>query len=94
MFLSPSQRSPEDLEVIYEELLHVKAVAHLSTSVSQMKHFSSFAPQTNHTSVIPSNLLYFPQVRKELAAVLVFESHAKAGTVCECESNDDERWAE
>lgn len=36
MFLSPSQRSPEDIEVIYEELLHVKAVAHLSTSVSQM----------------------------------------------------------
>ncbi|ROL43172.1 Rap guanine nucleotide exchange factor 3 [Anabarilius grahami] len=56
----PNQRTPDDLEVIYEELLHVKAVAHLSTSV-----------------------------RKELAAVLVFESHAKAGTVCECESNDD-----
>ncbi|TKS76666.1 Rap guanine nucleotide exchange factor 3 [Collichthys lucidus] len=53
----PSQRSAEDLEVIYEELLHVKAAAHLSTSV-----------------------------RKELAAVLVFESHAKAGTVCECDS--------
>uniref|UniRef100_W5LBH1 Rap guanine nucleotide exchange factor 3 n=1 Tax=Astyanax mexicanus TaxID=7994 RepID=W5LBH1_ASTMX len=48
----PSQRSSEDVEVIYEELLHVKAVGHLSTSV-----------------------------RKELAAVLVFESHAKAGTV-------------
>uniref|UniRef100_A0A665VYE2 Rap guanine nucleotide exchange factor 3-like n=1 Tax=Echeneis naucrates TaxID=173247 RepID=A0A665VYE2_ECHNA len=32
----PSQRSAEDLEVIYEELLHVKAAAHLSTSV---KHF-------------------------------------------------------
>ncbi|XP_026092708.1 rap guanine nucleotide exchange factor 3-like isoform X3 [Carassius auratus] len=48
----PNQRTPEDLEVIYEELLHFKAVAHLSTSV-----------------------------RKELAAVLVFESHAKAGTV-------------
>lgn len=31
---SPSQRSGEDLEVIYEELLHVKAAAHLSTSVS------------------------------------------------------------
>uniref|UniRef100_A0A8C3AQU5 Rap guanine nucleotide exchange factor 3 n=1 Tax=Cyclopterus lumpus TaxID=8103 RepID=A0A8C3AQU5_CYCLU len=30
----PSQRSAEDLEVIYEELLHVKAAAHLSTSVS------------------------------------------------------------
>lgn len=32
---SPSQRSAEDLEVIYEELLHVKAAAHLSTSVSR-----------------------------------------------------------
>lgn len=32
---SPSQRSAEDLEVIYEELLHVKAAAHLSTSVSE-----------------------------------------------------------
>lgn len=31
---SPSQRSAEDLEVIYEELLHVKAAAHLSASVS------------------------------------------------------------
>lgn len=31
---SPSQRSAEDFEVIYEELLHVKAAAHLSTSVS------------------------------------------------------------
>uniref|UniRef100_A0A3P8WG02 Rap guanine nucleotide exchange factor 3 n=1 Tax=Cynoglossus semilaevis TaxID=244447 RepID=A0A3P8WG02_CYNSE len=49
---SPSQRSAEELEVIFEELLHVKAAAHLSASV-----------------------------RKELAAVLVFESHAKAGTV-------------
>uniref|UniRef100_A0A0S7EWH5 RPGF3 n=2 Tax=Poeciliopsis prolifica TaxID=188132 RepID=A0A0S7EWH5_9TELE len=49
----PSQRSAEDIEVIYEELLHVKAAAHLSSSV-----------------------------RKELAAVLVFESHIKSGTVC------------
>ena len=31
---SPSQRSAEDMEVIYEELLHIKAAAHLSTSVS------------------------------------------------------------
>lgn len=36
-FYSPSQRSPEDLEVIYEELLHVKAAAHLSSSVSLYK---------------------------------------------------------
>ncbi|KAI4898660.1 hypothetical protein NFI96_002809 [Prochilodus magdalenae] len=59
----PSQRSPEDLEVIYEELLHVKAVAHLSTSV-----------------------------RKELAAVLVFESHAKAGTVLFSQGDKGTSW--
>ena len=44
----------EDLEIIYEELLHIKALSHLST-----------------------------MVKRELASVLVFESHAKAGTVCE-----------
>ncbi|XP_056589081.1 rap guanine nucleotide exchange factor 3 isoform X1 [Triplophysa dalaica] len=59
----PSQRSPEDLEVIYEELLHVKAVAHLSTSV-----------------------------RKELAAVLVFESNAKAGTVLFSQGDKGTSW--
>ncbi|KAG7221700.1 hypothetical protein INR49_000067 [Caranx melampygus] len=58
----PSQRSAEDLEVIYEELLHVKA-AHLSTSV-----------------------------RKELAAVLVFESHAKAGTVLFSQGDKGTSW--
>uniref|UniRef100_A0A3P9KLB0 Rap guanine nucleotide exchange factor (GEF) 3 n=1 Tax=Oryzias latipes TaxID=8090 RepID=A0A3P9KLB0_ORYLA len=31
---TPSQRTAEDIEVIYEELLHVKAAAHLSTSVT------------------------------------------------------------
>ncbi|CAJ1084561.1 rap guanine nucleotide exchange factor 3 isoform X1 [Xyrichtys novacula] len=60
---NPSQRSAEDLEVIYEELLHVKAVAHLSTSV-----------------------------RKELAAVLVFESHAKAGTVLFSQGDKGTSW--
>ncbi|XP_018921201.2 rap guanine nucleotide exchange factor 3-like isoform X1 [Cyprinus carpio] len=59
----PSQRTPEDLEVIYEELMHVKAVAHLSTSV-----------------------------RKELAAVLVFESHAKAGTVLFSQGDKGTSW--
>lgn len=34
LIFSPSQRSAEDIEVIYEELLHVKAAAHLSASVS------------------------------------------------------------
>ncbi|XP_028308260.1 rap guanine nucleotide exchange factor 3 [Gouania willdenowi] len=59
----PSQRSSEDLEVIYEELLHVKAAAHLSTSV-----------------------------RKELAAVLLFESHAKAGTVLFSQGDKGTSW--
>ncbi|XP_048033758.1 rap guanine nucleotide exchange factor 3 isoform X2 [Megalobrama amblycephala] len=59
----PNQRTPDDLEVIYEELLHVKAVAHLSTSV-----------------------------RKELAAVLVFESHAKAGTVLFSQGDKGTSW--
>nr|XP_033484281.1 rap guanine nucleotide exchange factor 3 isoform X1 [Epinephelus lanceolatus] len=59
----PSHRSAEDLEVIYEELLHVKAAAHLSTSV-----------------------------RKELAAVLVFESHAKAGTVLFSQGDKGTSW--
>uniref|UniRef100_A0A673WC04 Rap guanine nucleotide exchange factor 3 n=1 Tax=Salmo trutta TaxID=8032 RepID=A0A673WC04_SALTR len=39
----PSQRSAEDLEVIYEELLHVKAAAHLSTSVSDSILFCPWA---------------------------------------------------
>uniref|UniRef100_A0A3B3HI10 Rap guanine nucleotide exchange factor 3 n=1 Tax=Oryzias latipes TaxID=8090 RepID=A0A3B3HI10_ORYLA len=60
---TPSQRTPEDIEVIYEELLHVKAAAHLSTSV-----------------------------RKELAAVLVFESHAKAGTVLFSQGDKGTSW--
>ncbi|KAF5894082.1 rap guanine nucleotide exchange factor 3-like isoform X2, partial [Clarias magur] len=59
----PSQRTAEDVEVIYEELLHVKAVAHLSTSV-----------------------------RKELAAVLVFESYAKAGTVLFSQGDKGTSW--
>ena len=50
---SPHERTVEDLEIIYEELLHIKALSHLST-----------------------------MVKRELASVLVFESHAKAGTVC------------
>ena len=47
------ERSVDDLEIIYEELLHIKALVHLST-----------------------------MVKRELASVLVFESHQKAGTVC------------
>ncbi|KAM6925442.1 rap guanine nucleotide exchange factor 3 isoform 2-T2 [Xenentodon cancila] len=59
----PGQRTAEDLEIIYEELLHVKAATHLSTSV-----------------------------RKELASVLLFESHAKAGTVLFSQGDKGTSW--
>jgi hypothetical protein len=42
------------LELVYEELLHIHALSHLSTSI-----------------------------KRELASIIVFESHAQAGTVCE-----------
>ncbi|XP_069614791.1 rap guanine nucleotide exchange factor 3 [Ranitomeya imitator] len=59
----PGQRTEEELEVIFEELLHIKAVSHLSNSV-----------------------------KKELASVLVFESHAKAGTVLFSQGDKGTSW--
>ena len=47
-----NQRTAEDLEMVYEELMHIKALSHLTNSV-----------------------------KRELAGVIVFESHLKAGTV-------------
>lgn len=35
MCFSPSERTADDLEVIHEELLHIKALSHLSTTVSK-----------------------------------------------------------
>ena len=50
----PRDRTMEDLEIVYEELLHIKALSHLST-----------------------------MLKRELATVLMFESHSKAGTIRE-----------
>lgn len=47
------ERTADDLEIIYEELLHIRALSHLSNSV-----------------------------KREIASVIVFEAHPKAGTVC------------
>lgn len=47
------ERSQEELELVYEELLHIAALSHLSTSI-----------------------------KRELASIIVFESHVQAGTVC------------
>ncbi|XP_056099455.1 rap guanine nucleotide exchange factor 4 isoform X1 [Rhinichthys klamathensis goyatoka] len=59
----PGQRTGDDLEIIYEELLHIKALSHLSTTV-----------------------------KRELAGVLIFESHAKAGTVLFNQGEEGTSW--
>ncbi|XP_060785998.1 rap guanine nucleotide exchange factor 4 isoform X3 [Neoarius graeffei] len=59
----PGQRTLDDLEIIYEELLHIKALSHLSTTV-----------------------------KRELAGVLIFESHAKAGTVLFNQGEEGTSW--
>ncbi|XP_016300880.1 rap guanine nucleotide exchange factor 4 [Sinocyclocheilus anshuiensis] len=59
----PGQRTADDLEIIYEELLHIKALSLLSTTV-----------------------------KRELAGVLIFESHAKAGTVLFNQGEEGTSW--
>ncbi|XP_053373396.1 rap guanine nucleotide exchange factor 4-like isoform X2 [Mercenaria mercenaria] len=59
----PHERTSEDLEIIYEELLHIKALSHLST-----------------------------MVKRELASVLLFESHAKSGTVLFNQGDEGKSW--
>ncbi|XP_045444960.1 rap guanine nucleotide exchange factor 3 isoform X2 [Pipistrellus kuhlii] len=59
----PGQRTDEEVELIFEELLHIKAVAHLSNSV-----------------------------KRELAAVLLFEPHSKAGTVLFSQGDKGTSW--
>uniref|UniRef100_A0A3P8TXK0 Rap guanine nucleotide exchange factor 4 n=1 Tax=Amphiprion percula TaxID=161767 RepID=A0A3P8TXK0_AMPPE len=59
----PSERTADDLEIIYEELLHIKALSHLSTTV-----------------------------KRELAGVLIFESHTKAGTVLFNQGEEGTSW--
>ncbi|KAF4532333.1 hypothetical protein B566_EDAN003636 [Ephemera danica] len=57
------ERTPDDLETIYEELLHIKALSHLSNSV-----------------------------KRELAAVIVFEAHPRAGTVLFHQGDEGRSW--
>ncbi|XP_031414389.1 rap guanine nucleotide exchange factor 4 [Clupea harengus] len=59
----PGQRTAEDLEIISDELLHIKALSHLSNTV-----------------------------KKELAGVIIFESHAKAGTVLFNQGEEGTSW--
>ncbi|XP_059478208.1 rap guanine nucleotide exchange factor 4 isoform X2 [Neocloeon triangulifer] len=57
------ERTVEDLETIYEELLHIKALSHLSNSV-----------------------------KRELASVIIFESHQKSGTVLFHQGDEGHSW--
>ncbi|KAJ9588304.1 hypothetical protein L9F63_018328, partial [Diploptera punctata] len=57
------ERTMDDLETIYEELLHIKALSHLSNSV-----------------------------KRELAAVIVFEAHPHAGTVLFNQGDEGRSW--
>nr|XP_023017294.1 rap guanine nucleotide exchange factor 4 [Leptinotarsa decemlineata] len=57
------ERTPDDQETIYEELLHIRALAHLSNSV-----------------------------KRELASVIVFEAHPKAGTVLFHQGDEGRSW--
>uniref|UniRef100_A0A8C8SMV7 Rap guanine nucleotide exchange factor 3 n=1 Tax=Pelusios castaneus TaxID=367368 RepID=A0A8C8SMV7_9SAUR len=59
----PAQRTQDELDLIFEELLHIKAVAHLSHSV-----------------------------KRELASVLLFESHPKMGTVLFSQGDKGTSW--
>ncbi|KAI1283781.1 Rap guanine nucleotide exchange factor 4 [Halotydeus destructor] len=57
------ERSEEDTGAIYEELMHIKALSHLSNSI-----------------------------RKELASVIAFESHPKAGTLIFSQGDSGTSW--
>lgn len=51
---SSHERTQEELDLVFDELLHIPALSHLSTSI-----------------------------KRELASIIVFESHPKSGTVRE-----------
>ncbi|XP_018335895.1 rap guanine nucleotide exchange factor 4-like isoform X2 [Agrilus planipennis] len=57
------ERTADDLETIYEELLHIRALSHLSNSV-----------------------------KRELASVIVFEAHPKAGSVLFHQGDEGRSW--
>ncbi|XP_025095168.1 rap guanine nucleotide exchange factor 4-like isoform X2 [Pomacea canaliculata] len=58
-----ADRTFEEIEIIYEELLHISALSHLSC-----------------------------MVKRELASVIVFESHPKAGTVLFNQGDEGKSW--
>ncbi|CAG5125298.1 unnamed protein product [Candidula unifasciata] len=60
---TPDERSQEEIEIIYEELLQIKPLQHLSYTV-----------------------------KRELAGVIMFESHPKSGTVLFNQGDEGRSW--
>uniref|UniRef100_A0A8I3WHL1 Rap guanine nucleotide exchange factor 4 n=1 Tax=Callithrix jacchus TaxID=9483 RepID=A0A8I3WHL1_CALJA len=114
----PGQRTVDDLEIIYEELLHIKALSHLSTTYQYLlvsavgdklrsllraaRHLPS-STQEGFKSPLPYNnwrqasFTCLPplaplRVKRELAGVLIFESHAKGGTVLFNQGEEGTSW--
>uniref|UniRef100_A0A1B0FQL1 Rap guanine nucleotide exchange factor 4 n=1 Tax=Glossina morsitans morsitans TaxID=37546 RepID=A0A1B0FQL1_GLOMM len=57
------ERTTEELELVFEELLHIAALSHLSTSI-----------------------------KRELSSIIVFESHAQAGTILFSQGDEGRSW--
>lgn len=70
----PGQRTADDLEIIYDELLHIKALSHLSNTVSLLLHFwfvfvasnNGFSPEQPDTVflILVGKVLKFTSVHK------------------------------
>ncbi|VDM83630.1 unnamed protein product [Strongylus vulgaris] len=71
----PQDRTPEELELVYEELLHVKALSHLSTMVK--RELATVIGYEHHTHAALSHLS--TMVKRELATVIGYEHHTHAG---------------
>ena len=67
----PKDRTAEDIQLIYEELLHVKAFNHLSNAVRETHMYRA--------SVLIPSLPPSLQIKEELAAVVFLENHPVAG---------------
>lgn len=77
----PGQRTGDDLEIIYDELLHIKALAHLSNTVSQLQYSSLKA-----TELVLKKALNAPGRLASL--VFVFKTR---GRNCHCQQSSYQR---
>lgn len=68
LFSSPSERTADDLEIIYEELLHIKALSHLSTTVS--RKFSVLSGRMNPAVTVWTLKLFLSPVGIKHAQLL------------------------